>query len=178
MPTISTVPGISTYVINLSKRTERKENILKEFAGRKEFKVHIVTAIEHATGAIGLWNTIKYILQNMVEDRDDFILICEDDHQFTGNYSEEILFGCIAEARERGADILCGGVSWFEDCLQVTERLFSVQKFSGLQFTIVFKKFFSVITGAGFNAGDVADYKISALSKNKFVIHPYISVQK
>jgi hypothetical protein len=172
---MTTIPA---YIINLKRRTDRKDNILKEFAGREEFIPHIVEAFEEERGAMGLWITIKHILQDLVEDGAEFILICEDDHQFTGNYSKEALFDHIAEAAERKADILCGGVSWFEDCLPVSEKLFSIQKFSGLQFTIIFKKIFDTILHAPFGPNDVADYKIAALAGNKFVIHPFISVQK
>lgn len=170
--------SIPAYIINLKKRTDRRDNILQEFAGRSEFTLHIVEAIEQERGAMGLWNTIQHILQDLVDDSAAYILICEDDHQFTGNYSKEALFDCIAEAKERKADIVCGGVSWFEDCFPVSEKLFTIQKFSGLQFTIIFKKIFAAILHADFGAKDVADYKISMLAENKFVIHPYISIQK
>lgn len=169
---------IPTYVMNLRKRTDRKAHIFKEFAGRTEFDVHIVEAIERERGASGLWETLTHILQDRVDPAAEFILLCEDDHQFTGHYSKDLLFGCIAEARERKADVLCGGVSWFEDPLLVSERLFNLRQFSGLQFTILFKKFFPAILNAGFGPKDAADYRISDLSKSKFAIHPFISTQK
>src|SRR5580698_8291267 len=130
--------SIPTYVINLKKRTDRKENVLKEFAGRPEFKVNMVEAIEHSRGATGLWLTIREILLNRVDPSEEFILLCEDDHQFTEYYAEERLRSFIREAAERNADVLCGGVSWFDDSFPVLENLFWVRKFSGLQFTIIF----------------------------------------
>jgi hypothetical protein len=172
---MTTIPA---YIVNLKRRTDRKENILKEFAGRKEFTLHMVEAIERERGAMGLWNTITHILADLVDDTAEFVLLCEDDHQFTPHYTKEVLFDCIAEAKEREADILSGGVSWFEDCFPVSEKLFSIQKFSGLQFTIIFKKMFARILHAGFGAKDVADYKIAELAESKFVIHPYISIQR
>lgn len=36
---------IPTYIINLKSRTERKENVIKEFEGKKEFNITIVEAI-------------------------------------------------------------------------------------------------------------------------------------
>lgn len=166
---------IPTYVMNLRKRTDRRESILRQFAGREEFDLEIVDAIEHSTGAIGLWETLKHIINGA---RAEYILLCEDDHHFTEYYSTEILLDSIGKAVERNADILCGGVSWFEDSLQVSEGLFSVERFSGLQFTVIFRKFFPTILQAAFGPKDVADYKISQLSKDKLVIHPFISIQK
>lgn len=173
-----TTRTIPTYVVNLKKRTERKENILKEFAGRDEFNVHIVEAIEHATGATGLWLTILDILQHRVDPDEEFILLCEDDHQFTEHYTKETLWDCIGEAGERNADVLSGGVSWFDDCFQATGRLFWIRKFSGLQFTILFRRCFDILLQADFGPKDVADYKIADITQNKFVVFPFFSTQK
>ncbi|HOZ84835.1 MAG TPA: hypothetical protein PK191_05055 [Niabella sp.] len=45
--------SLPTFIINLAARTERKEHIRKEFAGRCEFNVSIVDAVSHTIGAIG-----------------------------------------------------------------------------------------------------------------------------
>lgn len=169
---------IPTYVINLRKRTDRKENVLREFAGREEFKVAIVEAIEHKRGATGLWLTIMDILQNRVGSTEDFILICEDDHQFTESYTKDYLARSIHEAAERDADVLSGGVSWLDDCFQVSENLFSVRKFSGLQFTILFRRCFDSLLKATFGPRDAADALISELTQTKFVIYPFCSTQR
>lgn len=166
---------IPTYIINLKKRTDRKENVLKEFVGRDEFKVHIVEAIEHQRGATGLWLTIRDILAGSTEA---FILICEDDHQFTENYSKEYLAEAIREAAERGADVLSGGISWLDDGFPVSESLFWIRKFSGLQFTILFRKCFDTILNANFGPKDAADAWIAEHTKHKFVLYPFCSTQR
>ena len=167
--------AIPTYVINLKKRTDRKENVLKEFAGRDEFTVHIVEAIEHQRGATGLWLTIRKILAGSTEA---FILLCEDDHQFTENYSKEYLAGAIREAAERGADVLSGGISWLDDGFPVSESLFWIRKFSGLQFTILFRKCFDTILNANFGPKDAADAWIAEHTQHKFVLYPFCSTQR
>jgi hypothetical protein len=169
---------IPVFVINLESRRDRKEHILQQFHQKGEFDVHVVDACEHNNGAIGLWNSIAHILQNLVKMESDYILLCEDDHQFTDKYSKEHLFECIAEAKEKEADILSGGISWFKDGIQISRDLFWVEKFTGLQFTIIFKKFFDKILQANFSETDVADFKISSLSENKLLIYPFISTQK
>lgn len=165
------------FVVNLRGRVDRKEHIQKQFLGRDEFLLTIVDAEKHRIGAVGLWKTIRKILENMVNEEDEFIILCEDDHQFTSDYSQSILFGCISEAIEKGADVLLGGPSWFCGALHVSQRLFWVDKFSGLQFTVLFRKFFKTILEAEFTPKDVPDYRIAALTEDKFFIFPFISTQ-
>ena len=175
---METFVSAATYIINLKSREDRKAHILKEFEGRNEFKINIVDACEHENGAIGLWNSITYILRNLVQEDADFIILGEDDHQFTEHYSKEYLFSCIQEAQKEGADILSGGISWFRDTVQVSKNLLWVQKFSGTQFMVIFKRFYKIILDAPFGNADNADYKISDLSKNKLFMYPFISTQK
>ena len=53
---------IPTYVVNLKHRIDRKDHSISEFAGREEFDLQIITAIEHERGAMGLWQTIQGII--------------------------------------------------------------------------------------------------------------------
>lgn len=170
--------NINTYAINLKCRTDRYQHITEEFNGRDEFNLTIVEACEHTVGAIGLWQTLNHIILTLVPSDVEYILICEDDHQFTERYHKELLFNAIREAQLKEADVLIGGLSWYETTLQISRDLFWVETFSGLQFTIIYRKFFQAILNADFTETDAADYKISALSKDKLVLHPFISVQK
>lgn len=169
---------ISTYIINLKTRIDRKQHIVKEFSGRKNFRILMVEAHEHKVGSIGLWNTIQYILQYLVNRQDEFIILCEDDHQFTLEYSMEMLYKAIAEAKEKDADMLAGGISGFTNAVKVSDHLYWVEKFSGSQFTLIFKKFYQKILDADFRAGDASDYKLCSLTENKFFIYPFLSIQK
>ena len=169
---------ISTYIINLKARVDRKKTVLKEFEGKSEFNVTVVDAIKHEVGAIGLWHTINHIIRDLANEGEEYILICEDDHQFTDHYSKDILFKCINEAEERKADILSGGVSWFDDSIAISQNLFWVNRSSGTQFIIIFRRFFNAILEADFTNSDDSDHKISALSNAKFLICPFLSVQK
>src|ERR1700761_9504412 len=129
--------SIPVFAINLKKRTERKMHILKEFAHRDEFTLTIVEAQEHKFGFIGLWNTLKNILTSQLNSNHPYIIICEDDHQFTDGYTKERLLKCIQEAEQKKADILSGGVSWFDNALPVSDNLFWMEKFTGAQLTIL-----------------------------------------
>jgi GR25 family glycosyltransferase involved in LPS biosynthesis len=169
---------IPTYIINLLRRTDRKTHILKQFKNREEFNIKIVKAVESQLGAIGLWKTITKIIKDLTPKDAEYILICEDDHLFTAKYTKECLFKNIRLAENNGADILLGGVSWLDNAVQISQDLFWVDKFSGLQFTVIFKRFYDVILNAEFNNNDVADHKIATLTDKKFVIYPFISTQK
>lgn len=169
---------IATFIINLKIRTDRRYHILKEFANRTEFDVKLVEAVEDKTGAVGLWKSILKCIACGITQGKDYILICEDDHQFTEHYNKKHLYDCISEAQLKDADMLSGGVSWSSDILKISENLFYPQKFSGTQFIIIFKKFFSTILSADFNETDSADYKMSSLSKRIFFAYPFLSVQK
>ncbi|RAJ76626.1 hypothetical protein CLV59_108145 [Chitinophaga dinghuensis] len=169
---------IPTFIINLKHRSDRRTAVTKAFQNRNEFAVQIVEAKEHKIGAVGLWESIQHILEHLVTDKDDFILICEDDHQFTTAYTADILQNSIKLAKEKEADILLGGVSWCNAAVPVTDHLFWVNKFSGLQFAIIFRKFFDVLRSLSFQEQDAADYKIAAITEKKFVIYPFISIQK
>lgn len=167
---------INTYIINLAKRTERRENIIKEFSNRSEFRVTVVNAIEDPFGAKGLWKTICLVIRASYAY--DFILICEDDHKFTRRYSERRLRENISKAQHLGADILLGGVSWSEDSIEIDKSLFWTKSFSGLQFTVIFNKFFNTILNANLDGFNAADYHICDLSRNVFLMHPYLSIQR
>ena len=54
---------ISTYVINLPERKDRREHIEKQFCDKPEFLLTIVPAETDAIGAIGLWKSITKIIQ-------------------------------------------------------------------------------------------------------------------
>ena len=169
---------IPVFAINLKGRADRKQHILQEFQQKEEFDLHIVEAISHANGAFGLWESITHILQNLVSDDTDYIIICEDDHQFTKEYNKEYLLKCIADAKKNGADILLGGISCVTSIIKVTSNIFWLEKFTGLQFTIIFRKFFKSILEAGFAFNDCADLKMGELTENKFFVQPFISIQK
>lgn len=169
---------IEANVINLLKRTDRKTSIVREFEGREEFRLNLISAIEHQVGGIGLWNTICGILKQSDEEDLDYVVICEDDHVFTSHYSVGRLREAIAAASKHRADILLGGVSWLNTCIPADDNIFWVEKFSGLQFAVFFKGIYHKILNSSFGVGDAADYKISSISDQIYFMFPFISTQK
>jgi hypothetical protein len=169
---------VPVYVVNLKSRTDRKAHIMQQFRDRPEFDLHLVEAFQHTCGAKGLWNTIVHILQELADEQSPFIVLCEDDHVFTESYSYHRLLAAIEAAEQQQADILCGGISWFDNAIETVPGLYRVENFSGLQFTVLFRRFFKKIVEAVFTETDAADYTISSLSDHKLFLHPFISIQE
>lgn len=169
---------LNTYAINLVERTDRFVHINKEFQDKSEFTFEVARVLRHTNGAIGLWYNIVNLVQEAKKNSIDFIIICEDDHQFTSNYNTDVFLKALKQAKNYHADILLGGVSWFKSGLQVSSQLFWVDKFTGLQFAVIFHDFFDVILKSEIRQDDVADIKISGLSNRKFIMQPFISTQK
>lgn len=170
--------SIATYVINLENRKDRKKQVSAEFENRKEFDIVVVKAKEHTIGAMGLWRTVQFILTNLADPSLDYILICEDDHQFTDTYSSDILFRSISEAQKNDADVLMGGISWFNSGIQLRNGLAWIDQFTGAQFLTLFRKFWNTLLHIHFSVNDTLDHKISMITTKKFVITPFMSIQK
>lgn len=169
---------IKVFSPNLLFRVDRLTHIRNEFKDKNQYELNIVKPVNHKTPTQSLWITLQQLIKNEVNRDDYFFILCEDDHQFTENYSSDFLNNCIAEAQQLNADILLGGVSWQKTSIQISDNLFWVEKFSGLQFTVIFRKFYNSILSAQFGEMDTADHKISDLTDKKFVIYPAISTQK
>lgn len=171
----STIP---TYIIHNKAHIDRREHIIEQFSGRDEFSTTIVDTYPHELSTIGLWNTIRHIIKDLVNPQSQFILICKDDHLFTEDYSKETLQHAISEAKSLGADVLSGGVSRHEDAVEISDTLFWVKKFSGTQFIVIFNLFFQVILDADFTPIDTVDAKMAFHSDCIYFMHPFISIQK
>jgi hypothetical protein len=170
---------IPTYIINLKKREDRLNSILKEFDGKNEFDIHIIEACEHQNGNVGLWESIVKTIKLAQTNGDDVILLIEDDHVFTDIYSKEYLISNIIDANANGADLLLGGIGGgFDYVIPITENRFWINHFWCTQFVVIYQKFYAEILNVEFCDEDGADNVLSKLTLNKMVIYPFISVQK
>lgn len=170
---------IPTYIINLKKRKDRLQSILQEFAGKKEFDINVIAGHEHQNGNVGLWNSIIEIVEYAQANEDEIVILIEDDHIFTENYTKETLFSNIVDASKDGADLLLGGIGGgFDYVVPITENRFWINHFWCTQFVVIYKKFYDVILNVKFSDKDDADHVLSELTLNKMVLYPFISVQK
>lgn len=168
---------IPTYVINLKERTERLEHIRQQFANKPEFDVHIVEACEHSIGAVGLWNSIVKVINMAIENEDDVIIVCEDDHTFTKHYNRDYLIANILEAAAQGAELLSGGIGGFSNAVPITKNRYWIDSFWCTQFIVLYRPFFQKILEVPFGDTDTADGIMSELTSNKMVLYPFISIQ-
>ncbi|MDE5560241.1 MAG: methyltransferase domain-containing protein [Bacteroidaceae bacterium] len=168
---------ISVYAPNLANRSDRRASLEAQFSGKEEFDLTIVTPVESRCGAWSLWQTFYGIVRQEAAKQSGYFIFCEDDHVFTKDYSFDRLADAISRADALNADILSGGMSWLRTPVQVSDCLFHVECFNGLQFTVVFSRFYETILSYCTEKGHVTDKFISEISGNIFVIYPYISIQ-
>lgn len=165
-----------TYIINLEKRVDRKANIEKEFAMYPEFEPTIFKAVEHQRGSLGLFLSFQKIVALAAEKNLEYVIVCEDDHVFTSNYNKERLNEQIKIGQQLEFDILLGGMSNVHDALFFNPNLVWVGGFTGLQFTIIFKRFYDTILS--FNLGKSPfDLALGQLSDRIYCCYPTISTQ-
>ena len=168
---------LPVYVINLKNRTERRKHIENQFKDKSEFALNWIDAVEHPIGAVGLWKSMVNAVETAIENDDDIIIICEDDHTFTPQYSKEYLLSSIIGANEQGAELLSGGIGGFGTAVPVAANRYWVDWFWCTQFIVVFKPLFRKILDYDFKDTDTADGVLSAIAKDKMTMYPFVSVQ-
>lgn len=170
--------NIPLHIVNLKQRNDRRVSILREFENKKLFKLTIHEPISHPIGSYSLWQTFREIVNESKRRNDEYFIFCEDDHVFTKHYSESVLIDNIQTAQKFHADILLGGVSWFDLPMQCAPNLFFIDQFNGMQFSVIFKSFYNTILNFKSTESTVTDICISGISANIFVMWPFLSVQK
>lgn len=169
---------IPIYVINLRSRTDRKEHIIREFGTKSEFYLTFIDAVEHKTGAVGLWESMKLAIKQAQASNFDYAIICEDDHVFTDSYNRESFESNIDYCIFQDVDILHGGVSFCDFGVQVAPGLFWIKQFRATQFLVVFRSMYTRILNAEFQEIDSADGKLSALADTTLLVYPFVSKQR
>lgn len=170
--------SIPVYIVNLKKRTDRKKSVVDEFYGKNQFDVTICEPLSHPIGSYSLWKTFQDIVLKCKQQEYQYFIFCEDDHIFTEYYSESVLFENIQTAIRYDADILLGGVSWFDLPIQCEQNLFYVDQFNGMQFSVIFSSLYDKILDYRDTVDTIVDLCISNLSSNIFVMWPFLSIQK
>lgn len=166
-----------TYVVNLPNRTDRREHIVRQFIDKPEFDMHIQEPIQHPVAPVSLWLTLRSIVTKEKEKGSTYFIFCEDDHTFTNDYSPTLLEKNIIQASKLQADVLLGGASWFDNGMKVDENLFWIHHFTGMQFTVIFNRFYNRLLEAEYDDNVITDLKISQLTDKKWMVYPHISIQ-
>src|SRR5690606_8812167 len=168
---------MKVYAINLKTRKDRQAHIVSQFKGRTEFTLEVVPAVEHEFGFIGLWQTMVQVIK--INPEEEYIIFCQDDHQFTDDYKGGQLLECIENAKKFNAEILLGGVSWFDVGVKCSSDLYWVNRFTGAQFIILFRPIYSrILELDDLLKPGALDLRMCELTSAIFVIFPFISIQK
>ena len=162
----------------MPRRKDRKLSVISEFQGKRLFDIKFVTPVAHEIPRVSHWLTFQHLTEKAKETQLPLFLFCEDDHVFTPDFDEHRLEKLVEESDQMEADMLLGGISWMQSPLQINERLFWVEKFNGIQFAIVYQRFYDRILS--FHSGEdvITEIALSGLSDRIFVSYPFISIQK
>ena len=150
----------------------------KQFEGRPEFHVTYVEAETNMPGNIGLWHSINKAVKKAIQNDDDLIIICEDDHVFTENYRRDLFFKNIIEALTQGAELISAGIGGFGDAVFVSNNRLWVNWFYSTQFIVLTSNVYQRIIDYNFDKCDTADGVLSKIISNKQVLFPFMSIQK
>lgn len=161
----------------MKSRPDRRKHLEKQFRGKKEFSLHIIDAIEDPNGRLGLWKSMVKAVKTAISNGDDIMIICEDDHTFTQDYSRDYLFANIIEAEEQHVELLSGGIGGFGHAVPVSANRYWVDWFWCTQFIVIFKPLFNKILEYDFQDNDTADGVLSVIAKNKMTVYPFLSIQ-
>lgn len=168
---------IPTFVINSKERKQTLKFINQEFADFDEFDITIVEACEHKIAGVALWKSLVKAVSIANDNNDDVIIICDDSHEFTVEYTKGFLLSNIIEANEQGVAILLGGVEGFGQVVPLTKNRFWIDAFSSCHFIVLYKKIFPKILNYKFRKIDLVDKVLSEMTSHKMILHPFISRQ-
>lgn len=110
--------------------------------------------------------------------QNNFFVLCTESHQFTALYTHDYLLSCIKDAQEKNVDLLSGGAKTFEIGIQITEHLFWVEKFSGMSFLVIFRRLFETILSSELSHWNDLETLLNDLARQKFIIHPFLTLEK
>lgn len=151
---------IPVYIVNLKDRPDRLEHAKNQFKDKDEFEVRVIEAVKHDIGAMGLFESFKLCITDAIKNKLDYFVFCEDDHAFTENYSVDILLEIIQNGLKAEFDLLLGGVSSFNNAIVYNQNIFWVERFTGLQFTVVFSRFFKKLLKIDLGFSENIDVKM------------------
>ena len=167
--------AIPTYVINLLEQKERKDHILRQFQDKPEFAINIIEGCKNKSVNMGLWLSLRKIIEIALKNDDDVIVICKDNHEFTEHYSKDLMLTAVLQSHVLGVGYLTFGTTQFGFCVPVTQNLFWTNRCSYFQLVVVFKIMFRKILDEDFNEEVDPDVLLSQLTSNKMIAYPFLS---
>lgn len=162
----------NNFYINTFCLYKNKKNILKEFSDKKEFNIEWIK-LGNQLHCIDK-ERLNSIVNKSLKDEDDFIIICFENHRFKNNYIQTNLLKYIYLANIYRTDILFGNGDEIDFMCKIQDELYWVNSVRGSNFIILFRNFFGRLLDLDFSGNINFSEKISTLSTNKLIIHPFI----
>lgn len=160
------------FYINTFCLYKNKENVLREFSDKKEFNIEWIE-FGHQFYCIDKEYLNPIINKSLIE-KDDFIVVCFENHRFGANYIRMNLLKYIYLANIYKADILFGNGDEIDFMCKLQEELYWVNSVRKSNFIILFRNFFWRLWNLDFSDNIDFSEKISTLSTNKLIINPFI----
>ncbi|SFK70534.1 Glycosyl transferase family 2 [Porphyromonadaceae bacterium KH3CP3RA] len=160
------------FYINTFCLYKNKENVLREFSDKKEFNIEWIE-LGHQLYCIDKEHLNSIVNKSLMEE-DDFIIVCFENHRFGANYIRTNLLKYIYWANIYKADILFGNGDEIDFMCKLQEELYWVNSVRRSNFIILFRNFFRRLWNLDFSDNIDLSEKISTLSTNKLIIHPFI----
>lgn len=168
---------IRTFLLKDPRLLNKITNTIKEFSNKPEFDVSIIDIYINEEGFLDAWETLKNILLHKLDQSEELIILCNHNHKFSDSYDDELLYKNILIAQSLNSDILIGGSNFLSSIFEVSESLIWIEGFKGMQFVVLFRSIFNSIINYSATKHESVENKISILTKLKFAIYPFISVQ-
>lgn len=124
---------IDLYVINLEERTDRKEQIRKNFEGKTNIHLEFVKAIKHDNGAQGCFLSHKKCIQLAKEKNMEYIIVLEDDCLPMDKF-ENRLNTVLEYLKTRTWGIFLGGVNQTRKKNLLKKDIYKEEKFADIDF--------------------------------------------
>jgi glycosyl transferase family 25 len=180
---------MDAYVINLDKRTDRWEQLQKDWADYPEINLIRVSGIEHTKGFIGCARSHLKVVQYAKDNKMPFILVMEDDAKPTRDF-KKLWKRCLRyiDNHQDEWDIFNGGTSIVSLSRGTAEKLTSIMfKTShayGLHFVIYSEKCYDKILSWEDSPGILEErppidvfYTNFYLNLVTYAVFPYLAVQ-
>lgn len=125
---------IDLYVINLKERTDRKEQISKDFEGNTNIHLEFIEAVKHDNGAQGCFLSHKKCIQLAKEKDMEYIIVLEDDCLPTNDKFENRLNIVLEYLKTREWNIFLGCVNKTRVDNVLKKDSFNEEKFIDINF--------------------------------------------
>lgn len=163
--------SIHTYIFNADRCSKHTKLLCHD-----EFDIHMLQSDSAREDQISTWNAIRNSVKCAVETDADVIIVSEAEViLLEKKYCKNDFFSGIFKGAYLGADLIIGNLSEFDQAIIVDESLCWIDSFKvGAHFFILYRSFFDSILDAEFTESDRVDVKLSLMTANKYVMHPFI----